>query len=263
MRKLTDKDIEEILRASYECGVRSVQWTGGECTTLDLPKYVKLAKEIGYEKQALTTNAYLIGSMIDDLEKYGLNRMNISLDSLNQEKYQEITGVDGLETVKANIIKCSNKFNPLKINIALMQKNIDEVEDFVRFGSQLPNDTVIKFHELWKFKPQQLYQEQHVSEEAIYEKLHALGEMKERTDIKGTNPSIKYYDLDFEGKPVKIGVSTLPKNFRCGGPSCSKIRVYATGKTCEGRQLLNTCYSEKLKLLSDLQSRRCSACIQR
>ena len=86
-----------------------------------------MQKSFGYVEQNITTNGFLIEKDLERLVKNGLVRTNISLDSLNREKFKEITGVDGLEQVM-NTIELSSKIVKLtKVNVCLNRKNFDEI----------------------------------------------------------------------------------------------------------------------------------------
>ena len=104
-----------------------------------------MQKSFGYVEQNITTNGFLIEKDLERLVKNGLVRTNISLDSLNREKFKEITGVDGLEQVM-NTIELSSKIVKLtKVNVCLNRKNFDEIHDLIEFVSTLGENVIIKF----------------------------------------------------------------------------------------------------------------------
>lgn len=257
---LSVDDYFEVLEAAKLAGVSKVQWTGGECSLANIDLFSKRAFDLGYKSQALTSNGINLDKSLDNLINYGLSRVNISLDSLDENTYRKITGKNALGQVLNVINKCSEELNLVKVNIATMRENIREVPDFISYARELDGRIVLKFHELWRFQPSDIYESQHVSSGEIFDELSKYGELK-KTNLVGNNPSIKYYDLNPLG--IKIGIAPVPENWTCGGFSCSKIRVYSTGDTCEGKKLYGTNLDEKVDMFSEIISSRESTFIQR
>lgn len=220
-----------------------------------------MQKSFGYVKQNITTNGFLIEKDLERLVKNGLVRTNISLDSLNREKFKEITGVDGLEQVM-NTIELSSKIVKLtKVNVCLNRKNFDEIHDLIEFVSTLGENVIIKFFELWKFNPADVYLSNHIDCDQIRNKILELGEIENLSSIKGNNPNVEYFLI--KSKNVKCGIVAAPTDYKCGGPSCKKIRVYTTGRTCEGRKIVTGTYEEKVKAFKELIEKRSTTVVAR
>ncbi len=123
------------IRGAISLGITKVRLTGGE----PLVKYgiVDLCREIaalpGLEEVCLTTNGTLLPKYAKGLKEAGVDRLNISLDTLNPEKYKEITRLGNLEDALAGIQAAKEAgFENIKINVVLIKGfNDDEVEDFV------------------------------------------------------------------------------------------------------------------------------------
>lgn len=220
-----------------------------------------MQKIFGYIEQNITTNGFLMADKLEKLVENGLVRTNISLDSVNRDKFKEITGVDGLEKV-IDTIKLSSKIVKLtKINVCLMNKNFDEISDLINFTSNLGEKVIIKFFELWKFNPADLYLEMHEDCDKIKNEILKFGDIEPLDSIKGNNPNVEYFLI--KEKNVKCGIVAAPVNYKCGGPSCKKIRVYTTGRTCEGRKIVDGNYNEKVEAFKELIERRSSTVVAR
>lgn len=198
---------------------------------------------------------------LDRMVENGLVRTNISLDSVNREKFKEIVGVDGLEQVMNTIKLSSQKVKLTKVNVCLMKKNFDEIPDLIDFVSTLGENVIIKFFELWKFNPADTYLAMHVDCNKIKDKILELGEIESLDNIKGNNPNVEYFLI--KNKNVKCGIVAAPVNYKCGGPSCKKIRIYTTGRTCEGRKIVTGNYEEKVQAFKELIEKRSSTVVAR
>jgi len=133
---LTFDEIERIIQAFTELGVARVRLTGGE--PLVRKNVDELALRLtalpGLDDLSLSTNAVLLQSQADKIHQAGINRINVSLDTLNPERFRQITGgelqpvLDGLMAAKLAGI------SPIKINMVAMKGiNDDEFEDMVEF----------------------------------------------------------------------------------------------------------------------------------
>lgn len=139
---LSYEEIIAITKTFSSLGIKKVRITGGEPLIRKNLRYLieKIAEIKGIEDISLTTNGILLYPMIDDLLKAGLKRVNISLDTLNPQKFKEITKTDGLRDVLKAIDKCmSLNLTPLKINMVAMKGlNDDEILEFVLLTKNSP-----------------------------------------------------------------------------------------------------------------------------
>lgn len=144
------EDFEKVISACVSIGIKKVRFTGGEPLILKgiekLIGYTSSLKEI--EDISLTTNGILLEGMADKLMAAGLNRVNISLDTLDAGKYREITRGGNIKDVFGAINKCLNiGLAPVKINTVLMQGiNDDEIDDFIDLTRNIPVN--VRFIEL-------------------------------------------------------------------------------------------------------------------
>jgi cyclic pyranopterin phosphate synthase len=134
---LTFGEIERVMRAFTELGVRRIRLTGGEpLTRKGLPDLAaRLAQLPGLDDLSLSTNAVQLKRQARALRAAGVTRLNVSLDSLKPDRYADITGGGKLDKVLDGLAaaRCEG-FAPVKINmVALKGINDDEIGDMVRF----------------------------------------------------------------------------------------------------------------------------------
>ncbi|RUT78933.1 GTP 3',8-cyclase MoaA [Ancylomarina longa] len=129
---LSFEQIIEFVKEAVSQGINKIRLTGGEPLVrkgiLDLVK--KIASIEGVEDLAMTTNGILLSEFADDLVKAGLNRVNISLDTMDPEKYKSITRKGNIEDVFSGIKAAKMAgLEPIKINCVRMQDtDLDDLE---------------------------------------------------------------------------------------------------------------------------------------
>lgn len=145
---LSFDEIERVIKAFTELGVARVRLTGGE--PLVRKNLADLAQRLtslqGLNDLSLSTNATLLNRQASNLQKAGISRINVSLDTLNPEKFKKITGGE-LQPVLDGLIAAKEAgFSPIKINVVAMKGvNDDEFEDIVKFCLQ--HDFTLRFIE--------------------------------------------------------------------------------------------------------------------
>lgn len=146
---LSFEEILEIVHQAASLGIRKIKITGGEplvrknCTGL----IAKIRETEGIEKVTLTTNGILLPEYIEDLKAAGIDGINISLDTLRKDRFQEITGFDALDQVLAGIDASLNAGIRTKINTVL-QKGVNDGEwqDLMLLAKDRPLD--VRFIEM-------------------------------------------------------------------------------------------------------------------
>ena len=133
---LTFDEIERIIKAFTELGVARVRLTGGE--PLVRKNVDELAQRLtalpGLDDLSLSTNAVLLESQADKLHQAGINRINVSLDTLNPERFRQITGGELQPVIDGLVAARQAGISPIKINMVAMKGiNDDEFEDMVEF----------------------------------------------------------------------------------------------------------------------------------
>ena len=148
--KFLNKDeIYKVVKESAKLGIKKVRITGGE--PLVRPGVVSLISKInnieGIEEIYLTTNGILLADMIDELSKNGLKGVNISLDSLKEDRFNKLTRVGNLHKVLEAIDKAIALGIKVKLNTVIVNDiNKDEIIDFVNLTKEKPID--VRFIEL-------------------------------------------------------------------------------------------------------------------
>lgn len=132
-----------------DLGLTKVRLTGGEPLIrrglLDFIRSIAALPDLA--DLALTTNGYLLESMAGDLRRAGVRRLNVSLDTLRRERFQRLTGVDGLEQVLRGLAAArAAGFAGIKLNAVMLRENLDEAVDLLRFG--LAEGLTVRFIEL-------------------------------------------------------------------------------------------------------------------
>lgn len=221
---LTVEEIEEIARVFVKLGVRKIRLTGGEPLVrrgiLDIVK--KIGKLDGLEDFAMTTNGVLLKKYAKELKSRGLTRINISLDTLDEDKYKHITRTGNIKDVMEGI-EAAQKYGltPIKINTVLVKGfNDDEIEALASLTEREEID--IRFIELMPIGVTAKYGlNGFISNDVVLEKLPELVET-EREDI--SSPAI-YYKLP-NGKG-KIGLINPVSCKFC--KYCNRLRLTAQG----------------------------------
>ena len=147
---LTFEEIEEIARAAVELGVKKIRVTGGEPLVrrgiVDLCR--RLGRIGGVEDLSMTTNATLLPGLARELYQAGIHRINISLDTLDGEKYRTITRLGSLEDALAGLRAAAEVgMSPIKVNTVLIGGfNDDEIPALVDLTRRYPVE--LRFIEL-------------------------------------------------------------------------------------------------------------------
>ena len=147
---MTFEEIYTIAKTFVDHGVTKIRLTGGEpLIRKDIPLILEKLASLPVEL-SITTNAVIIHKFIDTLKLYGVNNINLSLDTLIKEKFKKITLRDHFEIVYNNIFLLVREGFNVKINAVLMRGvNDDEIIDFIKLTKDLP--VSIRFIEFMPF----------------------------------------------------------------------------------------------------------------
>lgn len=228
---LNFEEMEAIAAAFVELGIRKIRLTGGEPLARNgiVGLVESLAALEGLDELVMTTNGILLPRYARALKEAGMGRLNISLDTLDPERYRAMTRVGELEDALAGIRAAQREdFGRIKLNaVVLAGVNDDETLGLARFA--VDNDMDLSFIEempLGRISSHERRQTQ-VASERIREELHRRFDLMPSTESTG-GPS-RY--LRVRGTDSKIGfISPMTDNF-CA--SCNRVRL-----TVEGRLLL-------------------------
>ncbi|GMV04310.1 MAG: cyclic pyranopterin monophosphate synthase [Gemmatimonadota bacterium] len=225
---LTYEEIEQVVRVMAGMGLRRVRITGGEpLVRRDLPELVRLLAAVpGIEDLSLSTNAVLLAEQAEALKEAGIQRLNISLDSLRPDRVEAIArrpgcfgpimeGFDAAERVG---------FDPLKVNVVLIRgQNDDEIEDFAAITRERPWH--VRFIELMPTGANlDLSANQFVSCQDALRRLRAMDRLEPVAGPWGNGPATYYR---FPGAPGTVGVITPMSHTYCD--RCNRMRLTADG----------------------------------
>ena len=234
---LTFEEIARLARLFIELGVDKVRLTGGEpLVRQDLPRLIeKIAALNGLEDLCLTTNGALLADRVDALKQAGLRRVNISIDTLDADKFKRMTKRGDLNKVLEGIFAAKTTgLAPIKLN-AVVERGVndDDILPLVEFSRQ--NGFGMRFIEYMDVgNSNQWTSAKLVPKKEIIEKIHARYPLREVGRQKGSAPSVDYEFVDGRGDLGVIASVTEPF---CS--SCTRIRITADGKivTCLFSQL--------------------------
>lgn len=148
--KMELEEINEIIKAFADLGINKIRFTGGEPLIVEgIEEIIRSTSKIkGIEDISITTNGINLAEKIEALKEVGITRINVSMDTLQEDKYEQITGKTGLSKVKNGIIKAMNLgVTPVKLNVVMMKEiNMSEMSDFINLTRSY--DVDVRFIEL-------------------------------------------------------------------------------------------------------------------
>ncbi len=222
-------ELERLARLFVGLGVRHIRLTGGEpLLRVGVHDIVRrLAAIQGLKLLSMTTNGFALADAVSARPFAGLQRVNVSLDTLQRNRFRSLTGVDGLERVLAGIRAARESgLADVRVNVLLVRGfNDDEIVSFVRFGREY--DLIIRFIEYFPTqKRSQVFKSLYVDSgdvmrviEAAYGPLVPLG-------CDPLSGPAQYYRL-LGGGP-RLGFISSVTHFFCSG--CNRLRLTADGK---------------------------------
>ena len=251
--ELTPAQIVTIVRAFASLGVDKVRLTGGEpLARKDIPDIAAGIKEIsGIKKLALTTNGVLLEQKARELKNAGVDAVNISLDTLDREKFRKITGRDLLpEVIKGIESAIEAGFGRVRINSVLMRgKNDADAGSLIRLAEKYPVD--VRFIELMPFSSAEKNASLMIPQSELLSRFPFLVPQAEKG---GASSTAKYYTA--EGFLGKIGFISPVSDKFCA--DCNRIRLLSNGKLrpCLGHEKtydLKACLDDPEKLVSTIK----------
>jgi GTP 3',8-cyclase len=221
---LTYEEIERIARVCVErFGFDSIRLTGGEPTVrAHLPVLVEKLAGLGVDL-SMTTNGATLALVAHDLRAAGLQRVNVSLDSLRHERFLALTRRDALDAVLAGITAAQDAgFDPVKVNAVVVRDvNDDEIVDLARFGRE--HGVVIRFIEWMPLDAGHEWQrDKVVSADEIVAAIDAVWPLEPMA--RGHEPAERFRYRDGAGE---VGVIASVTRKFCG--DCDRVRLTADG----------------------------------
>ncbi|HUJ41439.1 MAG TPA: GTP 3',8-cyclase MoaA [Candidatus Acidoferrales bacterium] len=224
-------ELVRVARVLHGLGLEKVRVTGGEpMVRPGVIEFISRLRDLGFHDLSMTTNGQMLAESCDRLVDAGLHRINISLDSLDAEKFERVTRTRKFKMVMDGIHAAqASRLNPVKVNAVLVRGlNDDEVEAFAELARQ--TGIVMRYIE---FMP--LDADRHWSRDVVVPAAEVRRRIEARWPLvqvphAASETARKYRFAD--GAPGEIGlISPVTEPF-CG--HCSRIRITADGKlrTC-------------------------------
>jgi cyclic pyranopterin phosphate synthase len=226
---LTYEEIASVVRTMAPMGLRRLRITGGEpLVRRDLTTLVEMLASVpGIEDIALSTNAVLLEDAAGALRAAGVDRVNISLDSLRPERVEAIARrPDAFSRIMAGLDAAEAAgLHPIKINVVVMRgRNDDELEDFARITLDRPWH--VRFIEVMPVGENlDVSANEYVPATEMLRRVLRIGDLRPADGPPGNGPATYYR---FPGAPGTVGVITPMSHNYCD--RCNRMRLTADGQ---------------------------------
>ncbi len=225
-QEMTADELYTICKIAKDIGVQKIRLSGGEpLIRKDIVEIVEKIASLDFKDISMTTNGILLEKYAQGLKDAGLDRVNVSLDTLDRETYEFITRKDYLESAKAGILKAVEVgMYPVKINMVIMKDiNQNEIKDMFKFCKD--NDIVLQLIELIESEncdDDKFSADYHYKLDMVEERLADIAdEVHERKFMQGRK---KYY---IDGGEIEV-VKPVDNSTFCA--NCSRLRITPDGK---------------------------------
>lgn len=224
--EMTPGEIETIARVANDIGITKIRLSGGEpLIREDIVKITSKLSSIGFKDISLTTNGILLDKYADELVEAGLNRVNISFDTLNQDTYRFITRRDYMDLAKTGIKRAVEVgLHPVKVNMVVMRGiNDNEIWDMFHFCKE--NTAILQLIELLKTNScpdKEFFDKYYYDLDKIEEE---LSKISNRTKTRHFMQDRKKYYL--KGGEIEI-VKPMDNTEFC--KNCTRLRITPDGR---------------------------------
>ena len=222
-------EISNLVAAFTKLGVSKIRITGGEPTIrkdfFEVLRNIKSEHKIN--NLVITTNGYKLNEIAEELLATGINGINISIDSLDRNKFKEITGKDRLPQILEGINILQNKgFKNIKVNAVLLKNVNDSLEEFQNWERFINNNEIdFRYIELMQTGDNLEYFKKYHISASNFRKYIESTDWKEISQIRDAGPSINYVHSKLKGK---FGIiAPYSKDF-CS--TCNRLRITAKGE---------------------------------
>jgi cyclic pyranopterin phosphate synthase len=226
---LSYEEIAEVVRVMAGMGLSRVRITGGEpLVRRDLPTLVRKIRAVGGIRDvALSTNAVLLDELAEELRDAGVDRLNVSLDSLRPDRIDAIARRAGSAEAIFRGLDAAERagFAPIKLNCVVMRgRNDDEVADFAAISRERPWH--VRFIEVMPTGDNLgVSRDEFVSADEILGRVREIGELQPVAGPAGNGPA-RYFA--FPGARGTVGVITPMSHNYCS--TCNRMRLTADGQ---------------------------------
>jgi cyclic pyranopterin phosphate synthase len=228
---LTWSELERLARIFVGLGIRKVRVTGGEPLVREgVEVFISRLRDMGVHDLSMTTNGHLLAERCERLLAAGLKRINVSLDSLEPVKFEQITRTKSYDKVMDGVaVAQKTRLAPVKVNAVLVRGlNDTEVEAFAEFARL--RGVVMRFIEFMPLDADRHWSRSLVVPAAeVRQRIHARWPLVQIPhELSETARKYRFAD----GAPGEIGLIAPVTQAFCG--ACSRIRLTADGKlrTC-------------------------------
>ena len=228
---LTYKEMYRITRVLSELGINKIRLTGGE--PFVRRDFISFLESLSFNDKLdeinITTNGALITNHIDKLEELGINAINLSIDSLQKEKFAKISRRDVFDSVYDTLEKLEQSNLKLKLNVVVQSGvNTDEIIDFVKLSKN--RDIAVRFIEEMPFNGKG---QRDMTEEWNFNKI--INHIKDHfSDVETLQDKKSSTSRNFKITNYKGTFGIIPAFTRTICNDCNRIRITATGmfKNC-------------------------------
>ena len=225
---LSYEEIARLVRVFHSLGVRTIRLTGGEPTVRrDLSDLVGLIRSAAPDADlSMTTNGLLLDELAAPLKEAGLDRINVSVDSLLRHRFAEMTRRDALDRVMTGLRAAEAAgLSPIKLNCVVIKgTNDEEVADFASFARETGYD--VRFIEYMPLDADHGWERDKVMPSR--EVLARIAERFPLTPIERDDPSPATSYRFADGAPGTVGVIASVTEPFCD--SCDRMRITADGQ---------------------------------
>lgn len=223
---LSDDEIVRIVRIAHKHGLRKVRLTGGEpLVRKNILHLISSIKETGIHELSLTTNGIKLSKCVKGLKKAGLDRVNISLDTLDAAKYKKITSGGDIDLVLKSISAAEEAgLTPVKINmVPIRGLNDDEILSFAALT--FTHNYHIRFIEFMPANCSKVWKKNKCMKSSeVLERVSSLGRL-DSFEFRGLGPSRNFM---LKGAAGVIGIISPISDHFCA--HCNRLRLTAVGK---------------------------------
>jgi cyclic pyranopterin phosphate synthase len=220
--EMNSDEIFQILKIANKLGIQKIRYSGGEPLLRDdIVDIILKTSSFKFKDISITTNGILLGKYAEDLHEAGLNRVNVSLDTLNPKVYNFITKGNHLDKVKSGIISCADLgIYPIKINMVVIKGlNDNEVMDMFEFCKN--NGLILQLIELIRADNEEIYDKYHFDMSYFEEKFE---KMAKKVKIRHFMQDRKKYYID--NGEIEI-VKPMDNAKFC--QNCTRLRITSEG----------------------------------
>lgn len=221
---LRNEEFVRLIGIFLKMGVKKIRFTGGE------PLVRKGFMDIVSETHriypdtilCLTTNGILLDEYLNELRRYGMQKFNISLDTMNRGRFLDLTGRDYLDRVMSNIERIlAEPSLDIKVNAVLLKNTLAEIDDFLDYFAG--RNMTLRFIERMPVTEDDRHE--FIPSDVLVETLSSKGELirksTERSDVS------QRFDLTYKGKLLKIGIIPPVTHKFCS--DCNRLRLTSEG----------------------------------